>query len=153
MSPERWHEIEELFQATVELPADERAEYPSTRCNGDDELRLEVENLLASDESAADFIEVPIWTDSRFLNSGKTSEAELVIAKWRKIAEADYVPPYFLAMSEVALGNKERAVELFDAARLEYSAWILWLATEPKLDSIRDHPPFIELVKKTGLPI
>ena len=55
-------------------------------------------------------------------------------------------------MCNVALGKRERAVELLNAARIEKSAWILWLATEPKLDSMRDYPPFIELLRKTGLP-
>ena len=85
--------------------------------------------------------------------SGLTAEAEALVFKWRAIAESNYVPPYFLALCEAALGNKQRTVELLDAARLEYSAWILWLATEPKLDPLRDYPPFVELVKKTGLPI
>jgi Flp pilus assembly protein TadD len=85
--------------------------------------------------------------------AGRSAEAEAVAEKWRKIAEADYVPPFFIAMCEVAIGNKERAVELLDAARLEHSAWILWLASEPKLDSLRDFEPFIELVRKTGLPV
>jgi TolB-like protein/Tfp pilus assembly protein PilF len=85
--------------------------------------------------------------------AGRQADAEAVAEKWRKIAEADYVPPFFIAMCEVAIGNKERAVELLDAARLEHSAWILWLASEPKLDSLRDFEPFIELVRKTGLPV
>jgi serine/threonine protein kinase/tetratricopeptide (TPR) repeat protein len=84
--------------------------------------------------------------------AGRKAEAEAVAEKWRKIADADYVPPFFIAMCEVAIGNKERAVELLDAARLEHSAWILWLASEPKLASLRDYQPFIELVRKTGLP-
>ena len=74
MSPERWQEIEEVFQAAVEMPPEERAPYLGDRCGNDPELRDEVMKLLASDDSAADFIEVPIWTDSRFLNTGAKKE-------------------------------------------------------------------------------
>jgi serine/threonine protein kinase/tetratricopeptide (TPR) repeat protein len=74
MSPERWHEIEEVFQTAVEMPPAERAPYLDDRCGQDDELRGEVMKLLASDDSAADFIEVPIWTDSRFLNTSAKKE-------------------------------------------------------------------------------
>jgi TolB-like protein/Tfp pilus assembly protein PilF len=84
--------------------------------------------------------------------AGEESEAESLVARWREIAETNYVPPYFLGLCEVALGNDERAVELLEAARRESSAWILWLATEPKLDSLRGYQSFVELVKKTGLP-
>jgi tetratricopeptide (TPR) repeat protein len=88
-----------------------------------------------------------------FVRNGMMDEARAVYEHWSKVAEHSYVAPYFLALCNVALGNKEKAVELLEAARLEHSAWILWLATEPKLDSMRDFEPFIELVKKTGLPV
>jgi len=86
------------------------------------------------------------------VRAGEIAEAEALTAKWREAAKENYVGPFFIAMCEVALGNKERAVELLDESRLENSAWMLWLASEPKLDSMRDFPPFIELVKKAGLP-
>ena len=88
-----------------------------------------------------------------YVRSGMMEEAQSVHDRWSKIAETSYVPPYFLGLCNVALGNKEKAVELLEEARLERSGWILWLATEPKLDSMRDYPPFIELIKRTGLPI
>jgi serine/threonine protein kinase/tetratricopeptide (TPR) repeat protein len=74
MSPERWQEIEELFQAAVEMPPGQRDAFVSERSANDAELRSEVMKLLESDESAADFIEVPIWTDSRFLNTSAKKE-------------------------------------------------------------------------------
>src|SRR5512132_4231639 len=74
MSPERWREIEEVFQAAVEMPPAERAPFLDDRCAGDTGLRAEVMKLLDSDDSAADFIESPIWTDSRFLNTSAKDE-------------------------------------------------------------------------------
>jgi len=74
MSPERWREIEEIFQAAVEMPPAGRASYLAERCGSDDELKAEVLKLLESDDSAADFIESPIWTDSRFLNTSAKNE-------------------------------------------------------------------------------
>ena len=56
-SPETWHRIEELFDAAVDLSPGERAAMLERACAGDEPLRLEVESLLASDESAATFIE------------------------------------------------------------------------------------------------
>jgi len=55
-------------------------------------------------------------------------------------------------MCNAAINNKERAVEFLEAARVERSAWILWLATEPKLDHLRDYEPFKDVLRKTGLP-
>ncbi len=87
------------------------------------------------------------------VRSGEMVEAEALVEKWMAASMKNYIAPYFLALPHVALGKKERAVELLEQARLEHSGWILWLATEPKLDSLRDYPPFIELLKKTGLPV
>ncbi|MEO8572353.1 MAG: tetratricopeptide repeat protein [Pyrinomonadaceae bacterium] len=85
------------------------------------------------------------------VRAGKREEAEAITNTWGKIAETSYVAPFFLAMCETAICNKERAVELLEAARSENSGWILWLGTEPKLDSLRDFEPFLEILRKTGL--
>jgi tetratricopeptide (TPR) repeat protein len=86
------------------------------------------------------------------MRAGMRDDAEALTASWRQAAETDYVAPFFLAMCETAIGNKERAVELFEEARLEKSGWVLWLGTDSKLDTLRDFPPFIELFERTGLP-
>jgi serine/threonine protein kinase/Tfp pilus assembly protein PilF len=87
------------------------------------------------------------------VKAGRADEAREVTSELTERAEAGYVAPYFVAMCHVAIGNKERAAELLEEARLERSAWMLWIATEPKLDSMRDYEPFIEIVRKVGLPL
>src|SRR5688572_9482904 len=74
MTPERWREIDDVFQEAVELPPAKRAHFVAQRCGTDAELKAEVEKLIASDDSAADFIESPIWTDSNFLNTSAKKE-------------------------------------------------------------------------------
>ncbi|MBS1790713.1 MAG: serine/threonine protein kinase [Acidobacteria bacterium] len=46
MSPERWQQVEQLFQSALELPAAERAAFLAKACGDDRELRQEVEALL-----------------------------------------------------------------------------------------------------------
>ena len=69
MSPERWQQIEAVFQSAVDLSPHERERYLETACGADPELRAEVVRLLSSADLADDFIESPVWTDSSFLNS------------------------------------------------------------------------------------
>ena len=69
MSPERWQQIEAIFQTAVDLKAADRAAFIEKACAGDTELKAEVEKLMADYESADSFIESPVWTDSNFLNS------------------------------------------------------------------------------------
>lgn len=52
MTPERWRQIEDLYQAALERDATERAAFLDEACAGDEELRCEVESLLAADEEA-----------------------------------------------------------------------------------------------------
>ncbi|MDP9100058.1 MAG: serine/threonine protein kinase, partial [Verrucomicrobiota bacterium] len=55
----RWGRVKELFEAAVDLAPRERATLLDNECGDDDELRSEIESLLASDNEANDFIEQP----------------------------------------------------------------------------------------------
>ncbi len=59
MTPERWRKIEEIFQTVIEHPADERQTMLTQYCDGDAELRREIEALLAQDETD-EFLQAPI---------------------------------------------------------------------------------------------
>src|SRR5262245_2876685 len=59
MTPERWRQIEEIFQTIIERPPDERKSLLTQYCGGDAELRHEVESLLDY-ETAGAFIQEPI---------------------------------------------------------------------------------------------
>jgi serine/threonine protein kinase/Flp pilus assembly protein TadD len=61
MNPERWQQVDQLFQAALERRPEERAVFISAACGSDDSLRREVEALLASDGEAAGFIEAPAY--------------------------------------------------------------------------------------------
>ncbi len=49
LSPERWRRVNDLFLAAVEQPSASRAAWLDAQCEGDFELRLEVESLLQAD--------------------------------------------------------------------------------------------------------
>jgi serine/threonine protein kinase len=61
MTPEKWLEVKEIFNAVLDLPLSERQSFIAERC-ADDGLREEVEALLASSDEAASFIEAPALT-------------------------------------------------------------------------------------------
>jgi serine/threonine protein kinase/tetratricopeptide (TPR) repeat protein len=64
MTPERWKEIEEVFQTAIDLPPRERRQYIVEACTGDDTLREQVERLVAQHDEAGDFIEAPAFAIS-----------------------------------------------------------------------------------------
>ena len=61
MEPERWARVEELWHASLQVASGERAAFLKEACRDDEELRREVESLLAHEKSAVDFIEAPAF--------------------------------------------------------------------------------------------
>lgn len=59
MTPERWQQIDDLLQAALERPEDERAGFLDGACNSDAELRHDVESLLRFHGQADNFLEKP----------------------------------------------------------------------------------------------
>lgn len=59
MDPERLRQVEELYHAALELPATERESFIQERCDNDEELRRELETLLAVKKSSNNFFEKP----------------------------------------------------------------------------------------------
>lgn len=59
MTPELWRRIDEVLQAVLGVPEDERTAVVRERCGGDDDLRHHVERLLAAHREARDFLETP----------------------------------------------------------------------------------------------
>src|SRR5262245_26315271 len=61
MKPERWRQVDQLFQAALERAPEERTAFVSEACGGDDSLCREVEALLAADGETNGFIEAPAY--------------------------------------------------------------------------------------------
>ncbi|HKQ76470.1 MAG TPA: protein kinase [Blastocatellia bacterium] len=59
MKPEYWGQIDRLYHAALERASDERSAFLDAACEGDRDLRREVESLLAYDEQAQRFIASP----------------------------------------------------------------------------------------------
>jgi TolB-like protein/Tfp pilus assembly protein PilF/predicted Ser/Thr protein kinase len=61
MKPERWRQVDRVFQEALERAPAERAAFIREACGHDDSLRREVEALLAADVQAEGFIEAPAF--------------------------------------------------------------------------------------------
>src|SRR5688572_22137298 len=53
MTPERWRRVEKLYDAALAQPITNRAAFLAQACDGDDEVRAEVEMLLAQTASSS----------------------------------------------------------------------------------------------------
>jgi len=59
MMPERWQQLDRLFHSALERAPEERAAFLDQACAGDQQLRREVEVLIAAHARAGSFIEKP----------------------------------------------------------------------------------------------
>ena len=77
MTPERWQKIESLLQAALERQPAERSVLLDGACAGDDELRKEVESLLASSEHDESFLKSAALDDAARMLAGDTTNSLL----------------------------------------------------------------------------
>ncbi len=66
MQQEVWRRVEELFHAALERTPDTRQTFLDGMCGADTALRQQVEILLANEEQAGSFLEVPTIEDTAF---------------------------------------------------------------------------------------
>jgi serine/threonine protein kinase len=72
MKPERYRQVKQLFAGAIECEIAQRPDFLARACAGDEELRGEVESLLAHDEPAGKFIEESAFeVTARLLAAGE----------------------------------------------------------------------------------
>ena len=82
---------------------------------------------------------------------GETREARNILMELEKQRSARFVPAYDIALVRLGLGETAAALDWLNEAVVEHSGWIAYLKVEPRLDSLRRMPEFIELVDRVGL--
>jgi len=100
MERERWGQVEQIFHAALQVEESRRGEIVRQSCAGDEDLRREVESLLAHHSESASFIEKPAFADpgasplrprsSRSLNptlNPKSGLADTVIGHYRVLGK------------------------------------------------------------------
>jgi serine/threonine protein kinase len=59
MNAERWQQVDRLYHSALEREPDERAAFLAEACSGDEELRRELDELLAQDSSSDNILQRP----------------------------------------------------------------------------------------------
>ena len=62
------------------------------------------------------------------------------------------MPPYFLAILNVGLGQHEEAFSWLDRAYRERDGYLTWLKVDSALDPLRPDPRFQTLLRRVGFP-
>jgi serine/threonine protein kinase/tetratricopeptide (TPR) repeat protein len=75
MKPERWQQINDLFQSATDCGPEQRAVFLAGACRGDESLRRDVESLVVAYERTENFIETPAFEAAPGLLISESSDA------------------------------------------------------------------------------
>ena len=84
--------------------------------------------------------------------SGFRSTLREQLNELKELSTQRYVSSLDIAAIYARLGEENQAFEWLDKAYEERCSLLPWLKLDPRLDSLRPHARFTELLKKVGLP-
>ena len=67
------------------------------------------------------------------------------------LAGRRYVSPYDIAIAHAGLGNTKLVFDYLETAFTDRSAWMVFVAVDPRLEPYKDDPRFKELLQRCGL--
>jgi TolB-like protein/DNA-binding winged helix-turn-helix (wHTH) protein len=82
--------------------------------------------------------------------AGRRAEALNLLDRLKKTTENGFVSPYDLALAYLGLGDKDRTLQLLNAAVQERTPRVAFLAVEPRFDGLRTDPRFQRLQRVIG---
>ncbi len=86
-----------------------------------------------------------------YASAGRRDEARKVLGQLEELSKRKYVPPFFVAIIYVGLGEKDRAFEWLEKAYQERNPNLVNLKVQPKFDAIRSDPRYADLLRRVGL--
>jgi tetratricopeptide (TPR) repeat protein len=84
---------------------------------------------------------------------GRRNEAEAVLRKMDQLSRTKYVTPYAVALIYASLGDKDKAIGNLEKAYIDRANWMVWLGLDPRWDSLRSDPRFVDIFHRVGLPV
>lgn len=86
-----------------------------------------------------------------YARSGNTSEAQRILTELQSAAGKQYVPEFYFACLQGALGNKDEAFRLLDRSYEEHANGMSLLKVIPLVDELRGDPRFARLLQRLKL--
>lgn len=112
MNSEKWHRAKALFQAALERAPERRAAFVAAEVEGDEELRREVESLLAADAAGASLLErLPLADAALIAAQSSNLPASVTTGVHTTLHAGHRIGPYEITalLGEGAMGQVYRA--------------------------------------------
>jgi serine/threonine protein kinase/TolB-like protein/tetratricopeptide (TPR) repeat protein len=92
------------------------------------------------------------WLGHARARSGDTRGALELLDEIRTIAKRQFVPAFHIALIYVGLGDKDQAFAWLEKAYAAREPAVIWLNTNPLIDSLRSDPRYTDLLERVGHP-
>ncbi len=142
MNSQRWQKVKGLFDEVVELEPEKRKRFLDHSCGADEELRREVENLLAASDEAESFMEQPAVREvaSLIIESRETLTSGKPFAHYEIIKQLGAG-----GMGEVYLAHDKKldrrvAIKILNHQFSQHQANLQRFTQEAKSASSLNHP-------------
>ena len=143
MTSQQWEQVKDFFAAALELSPSERSDFLARACSDDDDVRQEVESLLAAHERDSAFMSEPVGhlipDDKPILVSGQRLEHYEVIAPLGKGGMGQV----YLAV-DTRLRRKV-AIKLLPASYTNDADRIMRFEQEAQTASALNHPNIVTI--------
>jgi len=83
--------------------------------------------------------------------TGRTRDAHLLLGELDNLAQHRYVSPYGRVLIYLGLGD-EKVFDWLEHSYDERAGWLMYLATDPRFDPLRQDSRFHSLLERLGLP-
>ncbi len=150
----RTAEAEVEYWRALELNADFwRALVGIGRCHEAHERYNEAITFFERATEVSDRVPTAIGALGRaYALAGRKDDAYRLLAELDRLAQRRYVSPYGRALIYLGLGD-DKVFDWLERSYNERAGWIMYLATDPRFDPLRENPRFRSLLKRLGLPI
>jgi TolB-like protein/DNA-binding winged helix-turn-helix (wHTH) protein/Flp pilus assembly protein TadD len=121
-----------------------------------DEQRGRFPEAIAAFEKAIDFSRGRAITVASLGHalaaSGRTREAQRVLAKLKEQSQRTYVPAYEMAAVYNGLGERDQAFAMLGKAYQERSSFLVHVGWDPRFRNLHGDSRFQDLLRRIGLP-
>jgi tetratricopeptide (TPR) repeat protein len=85
--------------------------------------------------------------------TGHREEALRMLDQLNRLASRAYVAPFWHSILCAGFGDVDAAIGHLERSYAQSDVWLVWLNTEPRLDSLRADPRFQQLLRRTGFGV
>lgn len=83
--------------------------------------------------------------------TGRKKDAHLLLAELDNLAQSRYVSPYGRVLIHLGLGD-DKVFYWLERSYSERAGWLMYLASDPRFDPLRQDARFHSLLERLGLP-